>query len=70
MKGKTVSSVLLLCLLFLAASGVPAFAAGKLKIEPMDKNFGLIDEGTDARMIATVTNVGDAGVTITNVRTN
>ena len=47
-----------------------ATATGKLKVEPMSKNFGVIDEGVNAQLIATLTNTGQMDIGITNVRTN
>ena len=45
-------------------------ATGKLSITPTNKNFGVIDEGVPAQLVATLTNTGTTDITITNVRTN
>jgi predicted CXXCH cytochrome family protein len=50
-----------------AATNVPA---GQLVVEPMNKDFGVIDEGINAQMVATLTNMGATTVNVTNVRTN
>ena len=49
---------------------VRAAATGRLKVEPANQNFGVIDEGVNAQLIATLTNTGPADIKITNVRTN
>ncbi|HVN95278.1 MAG TPA: hypothetical protein VMT62_02520 [Syntrophorhabdaceae bacterium] len=58
-------------LLFLACLTGSAYGgAGRLSAEPLSHDFGVIDEGATARVSVTLTNVGDADLTITEVRTN
>ncbi len=61
--------------LFIAVLGIfvstlSAFAAGRLEMLPLHYDLGTIDEGTPAVMNVEIRNVGDADVTIKNVRTN
>jgi hypothetical protein len=61
--------------LFIAVLGIfvftlPAFAAGRLEMSPLHYDRGTIDEGTPAVMNVEIKNMGDADVTIKNVRTN
>jgi hypothetical protein len=58
--------------LIAAIGGVeePSRATALLKVEPLSKNFGEINEGVDAQLVATLTNAGQSDITITNVRTN
>jgi hypothetical protein len=47
-----------------------AHAAGKLALEPMEYDCGVVDEGSPAVMQVKVQNVGDSPVWIKNVQTN
>ncbi|MGO9379420.1 MAG: hypothetical protein ACLPN1_16030 [Dissulfurispiraceae bacterium] len=61
--------------LFISVLGIliftlPAFAAGGLVMSPLQYDCGTLDEGTPAVMDVEIKNIGDADVTIKNVRTN
>ena len=45
-------------------------AAGKLILDPMSFDCGIVDEGTPASMQVRIENVGDSPVLIQNVQTN
>ena len=48
----------------------PAYTAGKLVIDPVNFDCGVVDEGVPATMQVSIENVGDRPVLIQNVQTN
>ncbi len=67
LSGRTFGILISLAILILTS---PAFAAAALRIEPTRQDFGTLEEGVPAIMIAIVENVGSQDVHIKNVRTN
>ncbi len=64
-----------LWILCLAVAGLqtvpsPAHPAGKLIIDPMSFDCGVVDEGVPATMLVRIENAGDVPVLIQNVQTN
>ena len=59
-------------LVIIGVQNVPpsAQAAGKLIIDPMKFDCGVVEEGVPATMQARIENVGDSEVLIQNVQTN
>ncbi len=60
------------CLAVVGLQIVPSTAhpAGKLVIDPMNFDCGVVDEGVPATMQVSIENVGDRPVLIQNVQTN
>jgi len=52
------------------AAALSVQASGKLVVNPMEFDCGVVDEGLPATMWVSIENVGDNKVEIQNVRTN
>lgn len=62
--------VLCLVVIGLLTAPSPAHPAGRLVIDPMNFDCGVVDEGVPATMQVRIENVGDDPVLIQNVQTN
>ncbi len=49
---------------------IRAHAAGKLAVEPLEYDCGVVEEGSPAVMQVKIQNIGDSPVLIKNVQTN
>ena len=69
---KNFCRIFTLCLLILSVQwpSPTAYAAGKLMINPMSFECGVVEEGMPATMQVQIENVGDGEVLIQNVQTN
>jgi len=63
-------NIIALCVLMISLAPSFAAAAGKLVIEPLEFDCGVVDEGKPAVMQVAIQNVGDSAVLILNVQTN
>jgi len=69
---KNLLRFLILCLtvIGLETAPSPAHPAGKLVIDPLNFDCGVVDEGVPATMWVLIENAGDVPVLIQNVQTN